>query len=220
VPPRMPSLLLIRHGEASYGAADYDVLSERGSAQAVAVHHALTGRGLEPAWLLSGSLQRQLGTATPWDGEVRVDPRWNEYDADDILRHHSASDARLEGGDAPPASTDFQRVLDEGMLAWIAAGAGGGAAEPWPAFHDRVRGALHDATSALGKGETGVVFTSGGVIALVCVLVLGIGPELVPVLNRTSVNASVTRLISGRRGLSLLAFNEHGHLAPELVTFR
>jgi broad specificity phosphatase PhoE len=215
----MPSLLLIRHGQASYGTADYDVLSERGHEQAAAVHRALTRSGVEPAWLLSGSLQRQLGTAAPWGGDVRVDARWNEYDADDILRHHSASAARLEGGDAP-SSTDFQRVLDEGMLAWMAAGAGGGAAEVWPAFHDRVRDALHDATSALGKGETGVVFTSGGVIALVCVLVLGIAPELVPVLNRTSVNASVTRLISGRRGLSLLAFNEHGHLDPALVTFR
>jgi hypothetical protein len=34
------------------------------------------------------------------------------------------------------------------------------------------------------------------------------------------VNASVTRVIAGRRGLSLLSLNEHDHLRGELRTYR
>jgi broad specificity phosphatase PhoE len=87
-------------------------------------------------------------------------------------------------------------------------------------FRDRVRGALDQVLQELGRGETGMVFTSGGVIAAACVHVLGIDPRALPVLNRTSVNASITKIISGGRGVSLVSFNEHGHLEPHLVTFR
>ena len=33
----MPSILLVRHAQASFGAADYDVLSERGHEQVTAL---------------------------------------------------------------------------------------------------------------------------------------------------------------------------------------
>jgi broad specificity phosphatase PhoE len=87
-------------------------------------------------------------------------------------------------------------------------------------FRDRVDGALREALESLGRGETGLVFTSGGVIACACVLVLGIDPAALPLLNRTSVNGSVTKLIAGGRGVSLVSFNEHAHLEPDLVSFR
>ena len=37
---------------------------------------------------------------------------------------------------------------------------------------------------------------------------------------RVLANASVTKVVSGRRGLSLLTFNEHTHLLPDRVTYR
>ena len=107
------------------------------------------------------------------------------------------------------------------MAAWIAAGADGPAGETWPAFQGRVRDALTAATERLGRGETGLVFTSGGVIAAVCALVMGLPDEAFITFNRTSVNASVTKLIVGGRGTSLVTFNEHAHLeAAGLVTYR
>jgi broad specificity phosphatase PhoE len=214
----MPSLLLIRHAQASYGAADYDVLSDRGHEQVAALHAALEARGARADRLVSGGLRRQRDTAAPFGGELRIDDRWDEYDAADLLTAHSPSGARLEGGAL--SSHDFQPILDRAMLDWIAAGEEGPADETWPMFRDRVDGALHEALESLGKGETGLVFTSGGVIACACVLVLGIDPAALPLLNRTSVNGSVTKLISGGRGVSLVTFNEHAHLEPDLVTFR
>ena len=214
----MPSLLLIRHAQASYGAADYDVLSERGQDQVAATHAALTARGVRADHLVSGGLRRQRDTAAPFGGDLRIDPRWDEYDAADLLTAHSPSEARLEGGAL--SSHDFQPILDAAMLDWIAAGDESPARETWPAFRDRVDGALGEALGMLGKGETGLVFTSGGVVAAVIVSVLGIAPQALPVLNRTAVNGAVTKLISGGRGVSLVSFNEHAHLEPDLVSFR
>jgi broad specificity phosphatase PhoE len=83
-----------------------------------------------------------------------------------------------------------------------------------------VRAALEEAVGALGRGQTGLVFTSGGVIAAVCMLVMGLPEESFVTFNRTSVNASVTKLIIGGSGTSLVTFNEHAHLEPDLVTYR
>jgi len=39
--------------------------------------------------------------------------------------------------------------------------------------------------------------------------------------NHVVVNAAITKVVSGRRGVSLISFNEHGHLEPDqLVTYR
>jgi hypothetical protein len=68
------TLTLVRHGQASYGAADYDRLSERGVAQA----RALAGAGSPEAGagrLVSGPMRRQVDAlAIARDG--RRPPGW------------------------------------------------------------------------------------------------------------------------------------------------
>jgi hypothetical protein len=41
-------------------------------------------------------------------------------------------------------------------------------------------------------------------------------------LNPVCVNSGVTRLVAGRRGTTLVSFNEHGHLdgVPGVLTYR
>src|ERR1700722_6504263 len=137
----MPSVLLIRHGQASFGATDYDVLSDLGERQAAAVHAEVVRRGVVGARLVAGDLHRQLDTALPWTergGELEIDPRWNEYDSADVLRAHSPVDASLEqpvGASGEALGTrEFQGLLDVALLAWIDAGVDSAAREPWPAF--------------------------------------------------------------------------------------
>ncbi len=219
----MPTLLLVRHGQASYGAADYDVLSERGAEQAAATHEALTARGVRPDALTSGDLRRQRDTARPWGVEPRLDPRWNEYASEDVLRHHATVPASLEHREDAPqlSSRDFQGLLDGALLGWISAGADGPAAEPWPAFRSRCLAALEEAMAGLGSGQTGVVFTSGGVIAAIAAGLLDVPDAALVPLNRVAVNGAVTKVVGGRRGTTLLSYNEHAHLeAGGLITFR
>src|SRR3954454_6010870 len=166
----MPALVLLRHAQASYGSEDYDVLSEQGAVQARAAHDALRARGLEPARIVSGTLRRQRDTALPWtEAGVALDedPRWNEYEATDVLGAHGPGEgASLETPGLE--SRDFQAVLDEALLAWIAAGDDSVAGEPGPASRARVAAAIAEAIGGRASGETGLVITSGGVIAACC----------------------------------------------------
>ena len=223
----MPAILLIRHAQASYGSDDYDVLSERGEQQAVAVHRELDERGIRPNRIVSGSLRRQRDSAAPWLGHgaaLEIDPRWDEYDAADVLEAHSSVPASLEAGAGDPPqleSRDFQGVLDQALLAWIAAGEASPAREPWPAFRGRVEAALRDLAAALGSGETAFVFTSGGVIGACCSLALGLPDASLVAFNHVTINGAISKIVSGRRGASLVSFNEHAHLEPGgLITYR
>ena len=221
----MPSVLLIRHGQASYAGPDYDVLSERGVRQARAAREVLAG--VPAARLVCGDLRRQLDTAAAWEAgeELAVDPRWNEYDAGDVLAAHSGAPSSLERpvdqDGRPIDSRDFQALLDRALLGWIEAGADSPAHETWPAFRERVWGALNDLTGSLGSGETGLAFTSGGVIGALAAAALGLGDESMVAFNHVSVNGAFTKLVAGRRGISLISFNEHAHLERDgLVTYR
>jgi broad specificity phosphatase PhoE len=219
----VPTLLLVRHGQASFGASDYDVLSERGARQAAAVHEALVARGVRADRLVTGSLARQRDSAKPWGREPQVDPRFDEYASEDVLTHHAAVPASLDQQAGTPrlSSRDFQALLDEALLGWIAAGDDGPAGESWPAFKRRCTAALADAMGALGSGQTGVVFTSGGVVAACAAHLLGVGDQALVPLNRVAVNGAVTKVIGGRRGTTLVTYNEHAHLeAGGLVTYR
>jgi broad specificity phosphatase PhoE len=227
----VPTILLIRHGQASFGAADYDVLSPKGREQSDVLAGELAGRRLNVARIVSGSLRRQIETAEPaaaaFGQPVTVDPGWNEYDMDDILANHSSTWARVSrpgDGEQPSLSSeDFQRLLDDALASWIAAGSTGPAAETWPGFGDRVRASLGTASAGLPSGSTALVFTSGGVIAAVCAALMQLPEPTLISFNRVCVNTAITKLVSGRRGITLVSFNEHTYLerrGPSLVTYR
>ena len=229
--PLVPTVLLVRHAQASFGAPDYDVLSPRGREQADAVARELTGRQLDVERLLTGSLRRQQETAEPvaalLRGPVLVDPRWNEYEMDAILATHSTTSARasIQPGShqRPVSSAEFQDLLEAAMSGWIEAAADGPAAETWPSFAARVRAALGDAAEGLPAGSTALVFTSGGVVAAVCAALMELPPPALIMFNRVSVNTGITKIVTGRRGITLVSFNEHAHLEhsrPSLVTYR
>jgi broad specificity phosphatase PhoE len=224
----MPSVLLIRHGQASFGATDYDVLSDLGERQAAVVHAEIVRRGVAGARLVAGGLRRQRDTALPWTeraGKLEIDGRWNEYDSGDVLGAHSPADSSLErpvgGGGQALGTREFQSLLDDALLAWIDAGADSTAREPWPAFQGRCRAALTMLVDGLSAGETALVFTSGGVISALAARLLGLPDSAMVAFNHVVVNAAITKVVSGRRGMSLVSFNEHGHLEQDhIVTYR
>ena len=59
----MSTLVLMRHGQASFGAARYDALSELGQAQARATGLWMRNQGIHPNAVLHGPRQRQADTA-------------------------------------------------------------------------------------------------------------------------------------------------------------
>jgi broad specificity phosphatase PhoE len=219
----MAVVYLVRHGQASFGAADYDVLSELGHRQSAVLGAELRRRGVQPDVVLSGSMRRQVSTARETLAaaaipvEPRVDERWNEYDHVDILDRH------IGGGDSP------QSMLDTALRGWVAAGESSPCAESWPKFAARVTLALGELTASLGRGRSAVVFTSGGVIGATVSELIGMTPMTGAAsagflaLNRVTVNAAITKIVHGRSGASLVSFNDHAHFEGEhaaLLTYR
>ena len=227
----MPTVLLVRHGQGSFGSADYDVLSDRGHAQAEVVAATLARRIPRPVRVVSGSLARQRDTATPIAARAEltaaVDGRWDEYESEDILACHSTTAARVDRRAAPnaPAITSeaFQAAIEPALAAWVAAGADGPAAEPWTTFAARSEAALSDLLQSLGRGETAVACTSGGVIAALCVALLELPADRFVAFNRVMANGAITTVVRGRGGTTLVSLNEHGHLLDKdrsLLTYR
>lgn len=214
----MPTIYLLRHGQASFGTDDYDVLSARGEHQARVAGAELGRRALRAPLVVSGTLRRQLGTAT-LAGEqfgcapYASDARWNEFDA------HALVDRHLDraGASADLTSAAFQEVLDEATGMWMAA-----PGEGWHVFADAAFAALTELAAAVPRGSDAVVATSAGVIAAVATRVLRAPATTAIDLNRVMINASLTVITASPRRLSLLAFNDHAHLLaePDLVTFR
>ncbi len=225
----MPTVLLVRHAQASFGSEDYDVLSPAGVEQAEVLAAALARRELSVTRVVSGPARRQRDTAAacvpPGGPEVAIDERWDEYATEDVLAVHARTAASLDGtgaGGEQITSRQFQQILDGALEAWVAAGAAGETSPTWSEFLASRRAALAELAAALGSGETGLAFTSGGTIAAIVADLLG-HPDLLAPLNRVLVNTGVTKLVVGRSGTSLIAFNEHAHLddgGGRLLTYR
>jgi broad specificity phosphatase PhoE len=202
----VPVIHLVRHGQASAHAADYDVLSELGDAQSRLVGRELARRGLRDPLVVCGTLRRQRDTADALieaaglAAKAEPDARWNEYDHLALLAEYPHPD----GG----AAASLQDLIDSALTAWLADPDG-----TWPDFVGGAAAALRDLVAALGRGRDGIVVTSGGVIAAVAGSLLGLSAAGVVALNRVTVNTGVTTVTSGASGLSLLTFNDHAHLA-------
>lgn len=225
----MPALLLIRHGQASFGEDDYDVLSPLGERQAEALGARLASVGLDV--LVHGELVRQRATAEivarRADIEaVEVDTRWDEYDHEDLVSVAAAAGeldeelARMRDEEAD-RSRAFQLVLETALRRWTR-GAPGDYAETWDAFEERCTAAADELLDRLGSSRSAAVVTSGGVIAAICAGVLDAGPTAWLRLNRVMVNSSITRVVRGRRGTSVVVINDHAHLEGHdgMLTYR
>jgi broad specificity phosphatase PhoE len=217
----VPVVLLVRHAQASYGAEDYDVLSDLGREQSVVVGRALAQRGLREPVAVTGSLRRQRDTAAlalpaaGLDVTPTVDGRWDEYDSVGLLTHYLGPDELEQDG----SSRGMQVLLDRALAAWVRDGEAGG----WTAFSSGALAGLSDLTGGLPRGRDAVVFTSGGVVAAVCAGLLGLGADGVVALNRVSANGGITKLTVGAAGTSLVSFNDHAHFdgpSRSLLTYR
>lgn len=204
----MPVIALLRHGQASFGTDDYDRLSDLGRRQAQVAGAELARRGLRSPVVVSGSLLRQRDTAAI-AAEVlgvqptRIDERFDEFDAHAAVEAHLGRPGATQGMD----SREFQVHLDEAMALWMAAG------DPrWSDFVDGALAGLSDLAASLPAGTDAVVATSAGVTAAIVGSLLDCAPAGVISMNRVSVNASITTVVSGSRGLSLVTFNDHSHI--------
>lgn len=229
----MKQLLLVRHGQASFGARSYDALSERGHTQSRLLGRALANSGVVPDLIVHGRHHRHEETAAAFVDGLRapcasaVDGGWDEFDFRHVLQAHKPRYRNRAVTMAGLARTTqprqaFQKMFEEATLRWASGRHDDDYHEPFHAFTSRVQGALSRSAALAPERGTVVVVTSGGPIAAAGSYLLAGDASLWPRLNTITVNTAVTKILNGRRGLTLSVFNAHGHLEhdPDLLTYR
>nr|MBV6628451.1 histidine phosphatase family protein [Oceanococcus sp. HetDA_MAG_MS8] len=230
----MGAILLIRHGQASFGEPDYDKLSVTGKEQALVLGRHLRGRLRSAEHVQTGTMRRHQQTAAGcleglnWDLPATENAGWNEYDHDEVLnrykpkyRNRARLVAELASHRHPRRA--FQEIFAAAIERWMDGAHDADYAETWPQFRQRCVQALHDLSEQMAKGETALVFTSGGPITAVVQELMGIPAQNIFRINWTLANCGTTKIIHSERGLFLSSLNEHTAFEgdfQDLITYR
>lgn len=207
----MAELLVIRHAQASFGADDYDRLSDLGHRQSELAGQTLRDAGWTPDRLVTGTLKRQQETLRSMGFADSPDthPGFNEYDFHDLLN------TRFGGQVPDPVRHDRKthfRTLRETILDWQGGGLSG-AHESWKAFVDRVDAARLFATQTDARRV--LVISSGGPIGQLVSRSLGAPPAQMIALNLQVKNTSWTRFFFSRESFFLHEFNATPHFSTQ-----
>lgn len=213
----MGTLYLVRHGQASFGADDYDCLSPLGERQCRHLGAWFAGRGVRFEAALVGSLRRQaqslaaieqgLGSALP----CSVWPGLNEYDSAAVIATVHAGPLHQPTDEAQVRA--YFRLLRDGLLAWTTGRTSPAGMPSFQAFSDGVRGAL-DHVRQHCSGNV-LLVSSGGPIATAIGQVLATPPETAIELNLRIRNSAVTELTFNPKRYALITFNALPHLDHE-----
>ena len=214
----MGTVYLVRHGQASFGAADYDQLSELGTRQCHALGQYLAERGIAFEAVLRGSLRRHaqsLDALTQGYGTLPTAQEWpglNEYDSEALIR--AIHPGPLAKPDSPEVYRAHFRLLRDALAAWMA---GRVAPVGMPSYADWVAGitAALDHVRAKHTGNV-LVVSSGGPISTVVGQVLNTPPQTTIELNLRIRNSALTELAYTPKRHMLVAYNHLPHLdTPE-----
>ncbi|MEV4267024.1 histidine phosphatase family protein [Kribbella sp. NPDC049584] len=217
----MAVIYLIRHAQASFGARDYDKLSSLGEQQARRLGETLSD--VKPDVVVSGSMRRHEQTATLAGFTPEVDKGYDEFDHEQVIIAHKPAYRVRPVMLADLARTGnpqraFQDMFSSATQRWI--DGGDGYTETFEAFCERSEAAVRRTAERLGKGGTALVFTSGGPIAAVVSRLLSGGDGLWAKLNPVTINTAITKVVSGRSGLTVVSYNEHVHVGTEMLSYR
>ncbi|MCX5839215.1 MAG: histidine phosphatase family protein [Deltaproteobacteria bacterium] len=236
----MGTLYMIRHGQASFGSANYDLLSETGVLQSRILAEHLLAVGLAPDALYSGAMERQKDTAGAMVAlyrekelplpALRIEDAFNEYSSREIILSYVS-----ETADEDPSLKEdlsrfyadkkaFQRVFEKILMGWVKGEYRKPGIATWEDFRERVRGGLTRVIAENGRGRTIVIFTSGGPVSATLQTALGLSNEETLRTAWQIANSSVTKFLYNGERITLAAFNDTAHLAlrrdPALVTYR
>lgn len=236
----MGSIYLIRHGQASFGAENYDVLSPLGVQQAEILGDYLIETGVTLSACFSGEMLRQTDTAlialsrftdarlaTP---VLTIDRAFNEIDVGAVIRLIAPKMIEqeanaLESLRNPLQDTaEFQRLFAIIMQRWATESDDIPEHLRWSTFTQTVNAGLQRVLDNAAANDHIGIFTSGGTITAFLHLLTGIIPSKAFDLNWHIVNTSLSRLKFRDDSVVLTSFNSHAHLDllknKELITYR
>jgi broad specificity phosphatase PhoE len=217
----MGTLYLVRHGQASFGADNYDKLSPLGHQQSSRLGEYFKGKGIRFDAVLTGTLNRQQQTYKGICEGMGADqpsckpldwPGLNEYDSEAVIA--AIHPQKLEKPDTPELYRHHFRLLRDGLTQWMNGVVSPHGMPSYRAFQQGVTSALtHVRTQCEGNV---LMVSSGGPISTAVGHILGTTPETTIELNMRIRNSAVTELVFNPKRHTLITFNTLPHLdAPE-----
>ena len=226
-------LLTVRHGQASFGADDYDRLSERGWQQARRLGDWLSGHGEPFARVLCGGMRRHRETfdaiaAAYAERDLplpapQFEPDFNEFDHQAVLEGFitlQQDHPSVAGWQANPSHPPAVFALLRDAFGCWASGALDHFGEPWAAFRERTRAAARRLHAGMGDGSV-LLVSSGGVLAQLAAAALEAPDARAVELNLSLRNSALAEFHALPDGLRLGSWNALPHLADarELWTY-
>jgi broad specificity phosphatase PhoE len=231
----MGQLYLIRHGQASFGAEDYDNLSELGRQQAQQLGSYFKQKNLQFDAVITGTLRRHTQT---WQGIAEAAgfaheplqlPGLNEYDSHAVIA--TIHPGKLEKPDTPEMYRHHFRLLKDGLTQWM-----NGVVSPvgMPSYMDFQQGVVNALdhvrkNHSIEKGDDNIhqksgnvlIVSSGGPISTAVGHILGTTPETTIELNLRIRNCSITEFAFTPKRHMLVTYNTLPHLEelPDWVTY-
>lgn len=209
----MSTLLVVRHGQASFGAANYDQLSELGyqQSQQLGAYIADHGRSIDAVYCGPAIRHRQtLEGLRRAPGLVLPDTNFIEELAE-------LPAFRLVAMHGPGNGPDgFQQLIQSWLLGTIDCGE----LETAERFSLRVEDSLRAICRQEGRGKTILVVTSGGPTMVAARRALSLSASKAAELLWVIANSSVSEFRYRDDELSLVGFNRVAHLRPEHITYR
>ena len=231
----MSFLWFLRHGQA--GPRDhYDRLSDLGRRQAAELGACLVREVPSPAAFYCGSLRRQRETAAGVLAAYRaaglacpepaIDPRWNEFDLDEVFAGVApllaaadpafAAEWREQRREAESPESAVHRTwtaADAAVIrAWIEDRFPEFEGESWPGFNRRVL-STRAHLLAHGPQDQVLIATSGTPVAIWIAQALEIPTRHVMRLAGASRNCNYSVLRLAPESLELLSFNVAAHIS-------
>lgn len=217
----MTCIYLIRHGQASFAADNYDQLSDLGIKQAGILGTFLQQKNITPDVTIIGGMKRHRQTAEHSLETMRLplnvieDSRWNEYDHQNILAQYNRAFATPKGirsflASEKEPSEVFQKHFVAAMEQWTNTCNSEQYNESWTQFTTRLIAAFNDLIEN-HQGKTILVYSSGGAISIIASLLLGLPLEQFIRINGTLVNAGITKAVARGKDKDILlsTLNEH-----------
>lgn len=210
----MGNLCLVRHGQASFGEANYDQLSALGHQQSVRLGQYWKAQGLQFEAVYTGSLQRHAQTwagiaeGAHWSQQPAVWPGLNEYSSEAVIA--AIHPAPLQRPDTPELYRHHFRLLRDGLTQWMNEVV---SPKGMPSYRAFVQG-VTEVLDHIRKTHSGnvLIVSSGGPIATAVGHVLGTSPETTIELNMRIRNTAVTEFVFSPKRHTLLSYNHLPHL--------
>ncbi len=211
----MAELILLRHGQASFGTDNYDKLSELGHQQSRWLGQHLRQLDQKIDRIVTGNMLRHHQTAESFIEGLKLNitpeshPGLNEYNFKGLLEplKQYFSEHWVETGHA---RRDYYYNMKCALNYWMQGLIESDGYDTWPKFCERVQDAFRFCYDHPAKNI--LVITSGGPISVILGDVLQLDKERICNITLQIKNTSISKVLYNQTDFNVDSFNDISHL--------